>query len=183
MTENNSAKFEFNLSDFYREMRADPFVNKARIPLGYAQGYPMILGGDDLKLAVPYLRYKITGVADETMVFPIRYIFVYSIKNTGFTGFYDLRTVKCFSGINYGKPVGLFRHEAVKNLNKNEYREKQKELYGAYSAVLTAALNGEEPDPNTEAQLRSLLGLLLEPSLKPFYRVFAPDFFNKYLAD
>ena len=82
MTENNSAKFEFNLSDFYREMRADPFVNKARIPLGYAQGYPMILGGDDLKLAVPYLRYKITGVADETMVFPIRYIFVYSIKNT-----------------------------------------------------------------------------------------------------
>lgn len=179
---------EFDMSVFISNMKKDEFVRKCRIPMGYSIGYPILAKQNDVNfILVPLLRYKITGKPDKTLVYPIRYYISYSLNECKFNGFCDLKMYKALSKIDFSKPIGLFRHDEIKNLTKAEYTEKKNELYACYTSVIrniyaSLANQPEEDISEAKAGLANGLKLLLEPCEKPFYKLLAKDFYEDYLA-
>lgn len=173
----------FSMEALMNSIKTDAFVRAAKIPLGYVPDYPMITGTIEKPvLVIPFLKYKVTGVVDKTLIFPVRYVLVYDLKEKKFTGFHDLTKIREFDDFDFEAPIGLFRHESIRDLDKNAYREKQKELYQSYSAVINALLDGQQPDEKDTSALKELLGIMLEPSVKPFYQLLSPSFCQQYLA-
>ena len=179
---------EFDMIRFLYDMRASEFVRKCSIPIGYVQGYPIIAYKDGHPyLLIPYLRYKVTGEVDKTLVYPIRFLVSYSLKDCRFVGFYDLTKIKNFENFDFSKPVGYFRHDGIKTLSKTAFKEKQQELYAGYSVLIRNLYaimgGGEKADISAEEKkFGELLSLLLEPSLKPFYHYLSTNFYKKYIA-
>lgn len=178
----NTTMTQFDMEALMSKIKTNDFVRAAKIPLGYVPDYPMISGSSEKPvLVIPFLKYKVTGVVDKTLVFPVRYVLIYELKEKKFTGFYNLSKIKDFDDFDFEAPIGLFRHESIRDLDKNAYKEKQKELYKAYSAVINTLLDGQEPAETDISALKNLLGIMLEPSVRPFYKLLSPSFCQKYL--
>lgn len=171
------------IKDILNGLKTDEFVLNSRLPSGYGYGYPILqVRNDYLCMVVPYLRYKTTGVVDRTLVFPIRNTFTISLPDKRFIGFEDLRYNPRFAKVDFSMPIGLFRHESIKNLSKKEYEAKREELYAQYDKLINALLfDGEYSEEDGES-MKQLLKLLVEPSLYPIYKALDADFYNKYLA-
>jgi len=167
------------IKELLRELKSNEFVLGAKMPLGYVAGYPMLgIKADELCITVPFLYYKSTGEVDKTLVFPIRYILTMTLPEQGIVSFNDLSYSPM--NIDFHKPICLFRHEAIKNLDKKAYSEKQDELFSLYDKVISHLLTGSAYTAEDESRMSQLLNLLLEPELRPFYKKLAPDFYKKY---
>ena len=194
---------KFEIKKFLKYIRTEKFILGAGMPLGYVAGYPIIQNiNGKVCILIPYLRYKVTGKPDQTEVYPIKYTVTAALKPVGavkelipvsgkkempyilpadFIKFEDLGYNKDFEKIKFDKPIGTFRHKAIQNLNKTEYTKMQDELYSLYDAIITAELNGEEPQTADKLSFKQLIGTLLEPSLMYIYKMLDETFYNKYL--
>ena len=149
------------------------------MPLGYSCGYPVIIVKQSRVCAVlPFLRYKVTGFVDKTEVYPVCFLVTYAIKDGVITAFEDLTENPVFENVDFGTPVGFFRHDSIKNLSKGEYKEKQAQLYSYYDSFIASLINKEEYPAEQLKEFRGLLSTLLEPSLKPFYEALYPSFYH-----
>jgi len=154
------------------------------MPMGYVPGIPMLsVVNDRLVAIVPYLRYKVTGVEDETLVFPIRYTATYSLPDMAFVDFSDLMFDPRFGDIEFNKSIGLFRHQAIKGLDKNEYQSLRAETLSSLDKLSDMLLFGSPYSLTDDLTLQKQLQTIVEPSLKKYYKTIEPDFFNKYLKD
>lgn len=165
------------MSDLLKEVKSSEFVLSCAMPLGYTYGYPIITVRNGQVLAIiPFLKYKATGVVDKTLVFPIRYTVTYSFDKKMIVGFEDLQTHRGFSKLDFNKPIGYFRHDAIKHLLRPDYMDKQHELYRMYDAYVSALINKEPYSKKELEAFRELLGMMLEPCLKPIYKALSPGF-------
>lgn len=171
------------ISSFYNDLSKRPEL-RSIIPIGYNPGIPMLsVKEDNLCLIIPYLRYKITGEKDKTLVFPIRYVVDYVVPEFQLVKFEDLAFNQAYDKVDFDKPCGYFRHKAIEDITQKEYQFlRETTLYG-FDKVADVLLNGQlytVADYNTMAcQLQKIV----EPSLWGFYRVLAPDFYNKYFTN
>lgn len=164
-------------------LKTDPFVLNAEMPMSYVPGLPILqILNDQLCLCVPFLQYRPTGTVDQTLVYPIRYTVTLSVPEFKPLAFMDLSIHPRFANVDFSKPVGTFRHEAIRHLNKKEYDAKRNELLQQYDKVIAALIDGEAYSEKDEEDMCSLLQMLTEPSLYPIYRALDEDFYNKYLA-
>lgn len=153
------------------------------IPLGYVTDIPVLKQvNGKYCLAVPFINYKRTGVVDKTLVFPIKYVVTVSLPGGNIVGFEDLSYNAKFKKVDFSKPIGFFRHDAVKEYTKDEYDEKKAELYSAYSKIAEAKLEGQAVPENAEKTFSELIRIILEPSVYPIYKAIDEEFYNKYLA-
>lgn len=191
-------KQTFDILRFLKKIKTIDIVTNT-VPLGYTPGFPIVRAeNDNIFLVIPFLKYKITGVVDKTEVYPIRYVLTYKLNNlptdklpekmlnqTLYEGklikYEDLYYNEEFSDLQFDKPIGLFRHEAIQNLDKKEYAEKRNELYDLYNLMINAKLSDEEFSIGKHSDYRKMLRLLLEPSLKYIYKVIDESFYDKYL--
>ncbi len=149
------------------------------LPLGYVNGYPVLtLKNDRICAVIPYLKYKKTGEVDKTQVYPIRYLITYAIKDGVIVALEDLKNSEMFRDFDFEKPVGLFRHDAIKELTKDEYTKKQQQLYALYDSFAEALIDKKDYPLQNIRNMKSLLSTLLEPSLKPFYKTLYPNFYK-----
>ena len=118
---------------------------------------------------------------DKTQVFPIRFLVTYSVKDGVITAFEDLQENPAFEGVDFNEPVGLFRHDAIKELSKSEYKEKQQELYAMFDRFTEAVVAGEDYPAGELEKFHALLSKMTEPSLKPFYRALYPAFYANFM--
>ena len=79
------------------------------------------------------------------------------------------------------EPVGLFRHEAVKDLNKEEFEALKDKLYELYDSIINAQLEGREVQTVDKLSFKQLISRLMEPSLLGLYKLLDEPFYNKYL--
>lgn len=164
-------------------LKKSNFVNACGLPMGYVQGLPILhIKNDRLCMTVPYLKYKITGEVDKTYVYPIKFTVTLSLPENKIIAFKDLEFEPAFKKVAFLKPVGLFRHDAIKHLNKNEYAAKKDELFSQYDRIINALLYSGEYSATDEQRMSELIQLLIEPSLKPIYKALDSDFYNKYIA-
>lgn len=174
---------EINTRALLKEIRTGSFIRSCKIPMGYTTGYPVfsVKNGKPV-LDIPFLRFKVTGVVDKTLVFPIRYVAAVTLDDRRIVGFTDLSTAPAMKDVDFTRPIGYFRHEAIRALKKDEFKEKQDKLYACYDAMLDALVKGEAPAEAIEGEFQSLLRLLVEPCELPIYKAIAPAFYEKYLA-
>ena len=172
-----------NIASLLKEVKNGTFMRACNIPMGYSSGYPTvrILNGTPC-LTIPYLRYKITGVVDKTLVFPVRYAITVSLVSNSVVKFEDFAFNRSFAKVDFNKPIGLFRHEAIKKFNKVQYEAEKEKLYALYNKIIDCKINKTPCSPDDEAAFKKLLGILVEPSLKPFYKVIDSGFFDEYMA-
>ena len=172
-----------SVENIIKNIKTSEFTLNCKMPMGYSSALPILqIRNDCLCLTIPYLKYKVTGVVDKTLVFPIRYTITVELPENNVIGFSDLSFNKSFGKVDFNKPIGYFRHESIKDLDKKEYKAKRAELLALYSKLADSLLYGTEFTEEDNAQMKALLQLLVEPSLYPIYRVLDRDFYNRFLA-
>ncbi len=172
------------MEQIVKKLKGSEFFLQCKIPMGYSSGLPILqIRNGSLCVTVPYLKYRTTGEVDKTLVFPIRYGISLELPTEKVIGFEDYEYKSSFVNIDFDKPVGYFRHDAVKQYNKMQYKELRRELMGEYDKVANALLGNAAYGISDEKRMAELLQLLVEPSLLPFYRVIDTDFYNKYLGN
>lgn len=164
-----------------RELKSSRFVLECKMAMGYTPGLPILqIRKDQLCLLVPFLKYKITGKPDKTLVYPIRYTVTVLLPEKKILAFSDLSFDRRFSSVQFDKPAGLFRHEAIQDLTRPQYRALRQELLQEYDRVAKALLFGEPYCAEDEKRMGALLRQLLEPSLLPLMRTLDMEFCRKY---
>ena len=83
--------------------------------------------------------------------------------------------------MNFGKPVGTFRHDAVKHLDRNGYRQMKTELFDVLNRLIAYLGDEGEFTQKDEEKLSQLYSMITEPSLHPFYKAISPKFFERYI--
>lgn len=175
---------EICVEKILKRIKTCDFVLKCKMAQGYVYGYPVLqIKNGSLCMLVPFLKYKVTGKPDGTLVFPIRYSVTLEIPEERFVGFDDYSFDERFAEVDFGKAIGTFRHDAVKHLNKKEYDAKRSELFTYYDKLANSLVNGTEFTKQEDEKLRSMLQMLAEPSLLPIYKVLDKDFYEKYLRN
>lgn len=171
------------ISSFYKNLNKRPEL-RSIIPIGYNPGIPMFsIKEDNLCLMVPYLRYKITGEKDKTLVFPIRYVVEYLVPEYQLIRFEDLAYSQIANKIDFDKPCGYFRHKAIENITQEEYQSLRNNTLYSFDKVADVLLNGQQYTITDKNTMACQLQKIVEPSLWGFYRFLSPDFFNKYFAN
>lgn len=172
---------KLSIEKILRDLRTNRFVMECGIPMGYVPGLPILqIKRQQLCLLVPFLKYKVTGRTDGTQVYPIRYTLLMVLPERRIVGFSDLAFDDRFSGMAFDEPVGLFRHEAVRGLTRQEYRSRREQLLAEYDAVANMLLYGAPYGEENEQRMRSLLKQLVEPAVVPIMRTLDADFCRKY---
>lgn len=172
-----------DIASVLQSMKTNPFVLQAEMPMTYVTGLPILqILNDQFCLCVPFLRYRPTGTVDRTLVYPIRYTVTLSVPELKPLAFMDLSIDERFANVDFDKPVGTFRHDAIKQLNKDEYHALRRDLLHEYDKVIGALLQGEAYSEKDEETMRCLMMQLTEPSLYPFYRALDINFYNKYMV-
>lgn len=172
----------FSTEALIHSLKSNKLILHSNIPMGYVPGLPIIsiLNGN-LCMKVPYLKYKVTGELDKTFVYPIKFIVTISIPEETIIGIEDLSFNESFCNVEFQNPVGTFRHEAIKNLNKEAYENLRKSLYVEYDKIINYLTGYKGYTFTDENHFKSLFNVILEPSLYPFYRAIDSNFTNKYL--
>lgn len=171
------------VKEILREVKTSPFLLYCEMPMGYVEGLPILqIRNGNLCLLIPFLRYQITGEVDKTLVYPIRFAVTVLLPEGKVMGYQDLKIHPQFAKVDFTKPVGLFRHEAIKGFTKSEYAKKREELLGMYDKVANALLYGGEYTEEDEEAMRKLLQIMVEPSQLPIYKALDEDFYEKYLV-
>lgn len=172
---------DINVAEIIKKAKASEFCLGCSMPIGYVPGYPIvsIVAGKPC-LKVPFLKYKITGEVDKTLVYPVKYVLTYALPSMKAVGFEDLEYNSVFKKVDFSKPIGFFRHDEIKSLSKKEYKEKKDELFAMYDDFANAILNKKA---FTKAgEFKKLLGIMLEPSVKPIYKALDEKFYDNFLA-
>lgn len=175
---------EVCIAEIIKKLKTCDFVLNCKMPMGYVYGYPILqIKNGSLCMKVPFLRYKVTGKPDKTLVFPIRYSVTMELPEERIVEFSDFAFDNRFADVDFEKAVGLFKHESIKDLTKKEYEAKRAELFGLYDKLIASLLYGKEFTAEDNKKMKSMLQLLVEPSLLPEYKVLDKDFYNNYLRN
>lgn len=173
----------FSTENLVRQLKSNAFIQHSNMPMGYVPGLPIlcILNGN-LCMKVPFLKYKVTGEVDKTFVYPIHYLATVIIPEGKVVCFEDLSLNTSFANVPFSDPVGTFRHEAVKNLDKKAYDSLRSSLYSEYDKIVARLIEGTDYSFKDEQTFKRLFNTILEPSLRPFYQALDSDFTNKYMT-
>ncbi|WP_276864355.1 hypothetical protein [Mediterranea massiliensis] len=174
---------KFSLQNILTGLKSNPVI-AGSVPLGYTYGYPMLSNiQGELCLKVPFLRYKVTGEVDRTLVFPIRYLATFTLPEMKLVSLDDLAYRRAFSKIEFDKPCGLFRHEQIRTLTREQYNQARTALFGLYDKAIGSMLEGTEFSSKDSEQMKRILGGIVEPSLKPMYERLDAKFYHSYLEN
>lgn len=170
------------ISTLLSELKNSPHVHSL-IPMGYVPGLPILtIKNDYLCAVIPFLRYKVTGETDKTLVFPIRFLIEYALPQKQIIQFKDFFYDSAFAKVDFGKACGCFRHEAVRNLDRNQYAELKNKVLSDYDKVAQTLIENSEYNVNDEIKMIKHLSMIIEPSLLPIYEFIDSLFYNKYLT-
>lgn len=166
-----------------KNLETGGFFLNCKIPMGYRTVFPILqIKNGSLCVIFPYLKYQTTGEADKTLVFPIKYAISLELPTEKIIGFADFEYNENFETADFDKPIGYFRHDAVKKYSKTEYDRLYRELMSEYDKVIHVLLKGGEYGFSDEKRMSELLRLLVEPFLLPTYQTIDKSFYNKYFA-
>lgn len=176
MKTNLISTFFYNLNNY----KEHPEI-QALIPMGYSPGIPVLTSRQgELCVDIPFLRYRITGQKDRTLVFPVKFVATYVVPEMNMVSFVNLAFTDMAKNVDFNKPVGFFRHEAIADLTRQQYDELREHTLTCLDRLAYCLLNGGN-DPENEENLANDMSLIVEPSLYPFYKSLSPKFFLKFI--
>lgn len=170
------------IKDFLKQINRSAVV-RSYVSMGLGAGLPELdIVGDHLLVTVFYYRVH-PRKDDQSLIMPPEYVLSFDYPSCRLASFEALRMSSRGKDLDFNQPVGTFRHDAIKDLDRAAYQAKKDELYALLDRLI-ASLGGEgEFGEADERALRALYQLLAEPSLKPAYRTIAPAFFARFVEE
>ena len=149
------------------------------IPMEFVSGLPILsLRRGEICITIPYYRAKVQP-QDKTLIYPLAYSITALWSNGLIVDYKNFNFVPAMKKLDFTKPIGTFRHEAIKNLSKQQYMELKKELFDCYDEYLSCI---EKRNPFTKSEpMKELLNLIMEPCQKPMYLILGRKFFEEFL--
>lgn len=170
-----------SIQEFLKKMNTSVVVRE-NIPMGLGMGFPVLnIVGDRLLVSVFYYR-TILRPNDKTLLMPPEYFLTFDYPSAKLTSFQSLRLDQRYQKLDFGKPVGTFRHEAIKHLNRDEYKQMKIELFDVLNRLIAYLGDEGEFTQKDEEKLHQLYSMMTEPSLHPFYNAISPIFFERYIG-
>lgn len=152
------------------------------IPNGFGPGLPILsIQNKQLCVILPFFRTIKQLEKDKTLVFPVTYTITYLWPSGRIVAYDNLKMKQEFQKIDFGRAVGLFRHDAIKHLNYGEYEAKKEELFLLYDDMITSIYDHTKFIEEKENNFKTQLNMLLEPSLRPFYEAINKPFYEKFI--
>lgn len=153
---------------------------KALIPMEFVSGLPILgIRRGEICVTIPYYLVKIQS-EDKTLIYPLAYSITALWSNGMVVDYKNFNFVPAMKKLDFMRPVGTFRHEAVKHLNKEQFMELKGELLGCYDEYIACILE-KRPFEKTD-RMKELLNLIMEPSQKPMYLILGKKFFEEFLT-
>lgn len=160
---------EFNRSDFRRKA----------IPQNLFSGWPCIhTVGKTLCLTIPY--YARTVANERVALYPIFCSVTIPVNNPDrIMDFTIYAHQRLWSDIDFSKPVGYFKHEALSDVKtKGEYNTLVEALFGYYDKMILAVLSRKPFEE--EEQMTELFTKLMEPGQYPQYLRLNKKFYSHF---
>ena len=155
--------------------------NTARslIPMEFISGLPILsIRKGQICVTIPYYRAKLRP-EDKTLIYPLAYSITALWLNGTIVDFKNYNFVPAMKRLDLGKPIGTFRHEAIKHLNKQQYMELKDELFSCYDEYIEC-IQQQKPFAGMD-RMKQLLNLIMEPCQKPMYLILGKKFFEELL--
>lgn len=180
----------YSIRNIIKQIKSE-YLLHCRVPQDYSSGLPLLVyRNENLCMIVPYLRYRITGKKNGTLVFQIKYAVTVDLpplpdpeaKSTEqalrIVRFEDLAYDPRFKDFEFNMPVGLFKHQAIIDLTKKEYNDLRDELFTLYDKLAVSLISGYDMDKEDVARMRELFGRIVEPSTLKVYKMLDRDFYD-----
>lgn len=82
---------------------------------------------------------------------------------------------------NWEAPLGTFPHPAIAQVSVAQYKAKRSELLALYDEMFRRLAQNQPFPVDWKTRFSTLLSLLIEPPLVPYYRALAPRFYERFL--
>ena len=149
------------------------------IPMELRAGWPCVrLIGKTLCITLPY--YKAERMNGKYKIYPLYSAVTFPVGNPDRIVDYTIFPYqKEWSGVDYTKGVGYFKHEALSDVKtKDEYEALCKELYKYYDEMIKAV--SEKKPFEHEAEMSKLFTKLMEPGQYPLYLKLNKKFYSSF---
>lgn len=165
------------INDFLKNAKQMPVVQNL-IPSGMGAGFPiLVIGNNQLLITLPFYR-TVMRPEDQTLIYPISHLITLLWDSGLLVTFESLTFQKKYRNVNFEKPIGTFRHDAIKGLTKAQYMSERERLYMMYDKMIASIFSQESYAEKDRQEFSKLFHTLLEPSLEPFYLEIDPDFYK-----
>ena len=154
-------------------------IRKKLIPMELASGWPCIKNiNGRLCMVIPYFKKTVSGNGYD--LYPVYCSVTVLYQNPErVLDFTIYPTLPEWSGVDYSKPAGKFKHKALEDVQtRDEYISLCDELYGYYDKMTQAVLS-KKPFAEEEA-MKKLFSKLMEPSLYPYYKKINEKFYSNF---
>lgn len=148
------------------------------VPMEMSSGWPSVsIKNGRVCITIPYFKTA-PGESGQIFLFPLSYSVTLTWPEGNIVSFLRHSFDKEYKGIDFSKPVGTFKHEAIKALDKAAYILAKESCFAFYDELIECII--EQKDFTHQDEMSVLLGQLMEPSLLPMYQKIAPQFFGAY---
>ena len=159
-------------------------IGRAVVPMEAGTGWPVPYRSNGRAYIIfPFFGTAGTGKKGETAIFAPLVTITLDWKTGRAVEYVDCRFRSAWTDVDPTQPVGTFPHPAVAGLNRAEYEEKRQALFQLYDQLFDSIAEGKELPSSWHQEFSELFGILLEPSLEPFYRALAPKFCEEVLTN
>ena len=183
LTLHHKTKTTSRTADLIKQVRKMPFFQQL-VPLEAAIGFPLpIRKAGKVYLTLPIFGLGSNSKPGETPVFPPLALVTIDWSNQIPVEYLNLRFRNPAPELDWTTRVGTFPHPAVAQMNVGEYRQLRQELMGLYDEMGDRLLQQEPISLGSSQRFAELFNLLLEPALKPYYRVLNPKFCDRFFIE
>lgn len=163
----------------FMEMIRKSDTARSLIPMEFVSGLPALgIRRGQICITIPYYRAKVQP-EDKTLIYPLAYSITALWSNGMIVEYKNFNFVPEMKKLDFSKPIGIFRHEAVKNLNKQQYMELKNELFDCYDEYLKCI--AEKRGFERAKRMKELFNIIMEPCQKPMYLIIGRKFFQDFL--
>ena len=167
--------------EFVGKIRKSP-VFTSLVALEACTGWPFpVRKNGRVYVSIPFFGCPRTAGQKENPLYPPFAVITAQWSNGLVVEYLNLRFRNPWPEGKWDEQVGTFPHAAVAGLSVSEYTAKREELFAMYDELFDTLEKGGEFNEDWTTRFESLLRLLLEPSLEPYYRALAPKFFDRFL--
>lgn len=153
-------------------------IARQLIPMEASTGWSIPLHKEcKVYLTVPFFSTN-RNSEGKIILFPPFATITVDWKNQVPVEYVDLRFKNPAPELSWTEPAGTFPHAAISRMKVKEYEHKRRELLSMYDEMLESLEQNGFFDRQLTERFQKLLGLLLEPPLKPYYRALDPKFFD-----
>jgi hypothetical protein len=152
---------------------------RSLIPMEFVSGLPILtIRKGEICITIPYYKVKIQP-EDKTLIYPLAYSITALWSNGTIIDYKNFNFVPEMKKLDFSKPIGTFRHEAIKQLNKQQYLELKNELFTCYDEYLICIT--QKKAFAGSKRMKQLFSILMEPCQKPMYMLVGKKFFQEFL--